>query len=91
MFESIFKDMLGGKELPLLTRFLLSARVALTGLGMAFPVIAFAALRFRLSRSVCAMAVLAFLAMLELVVVWQGLVSPILMVISEMQEPTDIR
>ncbi len=92
-FEGIFKDMLNGKPLPLVTQFLLMGRPFLVAASFLVPVGATATLLSRrVVLSLYILGVLGFVAIAESAFLYAGLFAPLVGILKEMGGPgLDVR
>jgi len=86
-FEQIFKEMLAGQPLPMLTSFVIWNRMALIALAVASPLIVMALRRFAPARSAAtASGTLAVAAILQLVITIYVLFMPLTGIIQTMPQ-----
>lgn len=84
-FELIFRDMLGGKPLPSLTQFVLSARPLFVAVSILVPLVAVATLFLRgLIASFYIIGVLVCVTVVQCITIYDGLVAPLTQIISAM-------
>ena len=84
-FESIFRDMLEGRPLPVLTRFVLGARPFFVAAAFLVPLAAIATLFLRrLAMSFYIIGALAFITVVQVVVLYEGLTAPMAGIITRM-------
>lgn len=85
-FEQIFYDMLGGKPLPAITTFVISARLALLALSYLVPLFAVATLFMRrLAASFYLLGGLLVVTTVQFFLVYHALFAPLFQIISQMQ------
>lgn len=87
-FERVFEDMLGsGTRLPALTTFVMGVRPAFVALSFCIPVACIAIFFIRdIARSLYCLGVLALIAIIECIVLFHALSSPLVEIISGMQD-----
>ena len=84
-FQQIFADMLGGKPLPTLTQFVLSAQPVLVAVSVLVPVVAIATLFMRaVIRSFYIIGALGFVTIAQFIMLYHGLSAPLTQIISAM-------
>jgi hypothetical protein len=84
-FEVIFRDMFGGKPLPTLTQFVLSARLLFVAVSILVPIAAVATLFLRdVIRSVYLIGTLGFVTIAQFITLYHGLSAPLTQIISAM-------
>ena len=84
-FELIFRDMLGGKPLPRLTQFVLSARPLFVAVSILVPLVAVATLFLRgVTASFYIIGVLVFVTVVQCITIYHGLLAPLTQIISAM-------
>ena len=84
-FETIYRDMLGGRPLPLLTTLVLSGRPFLLALSLTIPAAAIGTLfTRRVVLSIYVLAALGFLAVAVAGLVFPSLFLPLLEIIKQM-------
>jgi hypothetical protein len=84
-FSQIFADMLGGKPLPGLSQFVLSARPLFVAVGVLVPIVALATLFLRsLVTSFYVIGVLGFVTIAQFITLYHGLSAPLTEIISGM-------
>src|SRR5688572_9878710 len=87
-FEMIFHDMLGGRQLPMITQMIIGGKVVFLAIAGAIPAVALGAL---LSRRVVAaiytLGGIGLIAMIEAALVYLALVAPLIEIIKAMGGP----
>ena len=84
-FELIFRVMLGGKPLPALTQFILSARPLFVAVSILVPIVAVATLFLRgIIGSFYVIGVLGFVTIAQFITLYHGLSVPLTQIISAM-------
>ena len=84
-FELIFRDMLGGKPLPALTQFVLSARPLFVAVSVLVPIAALATLFLRsVIGSFYLIGALGFVTIAQFITLYHGLSAPLTQIISAM-------
>lgn len=85
-FEQIFHDMLDGKSLPVITTFVISARLALLALSYLVPLCAVATLfTRRFVASFYLLGGLLAVTTVQFILVYHALFAPLVQIISQMQ------
>lgn len=84
-FSVIFADMLDGRPLPALTRFVLGAAPLFVGVSVLVPIVAVATLFLRgVVRSFYIIGVLGFVTIAQFITLYHGLSAPLTQIISAM-------
>jgi hypothetical protein len=84
-FELIFRDMLGGKPLPGLTQFVLSARPLFVAVSILVPLVAVATLFLRgVIASFYIIGVLVCVTVVQCITIYHGLLAPLTQIIRGM-------
>lgn len=84
-FELIFRDMLGGKPLPVITTFVIQAQPVLLGLSILIPLAAIILIfAGRLSRSIYVCGGLILAVFFQLFFTWQALSEPLFDIVRAM-------
>ena len=88
-FQQIFADMLGGgAELPIVTRFVMSAKSLFVGVSLAIPIVGVVLVFTQKSnKSLYIIGGLAFLAAVLWMLLYKAAYSPLFMIIEGMREP----
>jgi hypothetical protein len=87
-FELIFRDMLGGKPLPSLTQFVLSARPLFVAVSILVPLVAVATLFLRgVIASFYIIGVLVCVTVVQCITIYHGLLAPLTQIIRAMGSP----
>ena len=89
-FGAIFADMLGGRPLPALTRFVLGAAPLFVAISVLVPIVAVATLFLRgVVGSFYVIGVLGFVTIAQFITLYHGLSAPLSQIISGMSsDPT---
>ena len=81
----IFRDMLGGKPLPRLTQFVLSARPLFVAVSILVPLVAVATLFLRgVTASFYIIGMLVCVTVVQCITIYHGLLAPLTQIISAM-------
>lgn len=84
-FTQIFADMLGGRPLPALTQFVLSARPLFVVVSFLVPIVAIAMLFLRgLVTSFYVIGILGFVTIAQFITLYHGLSAPLIEIINGM-------
>ena len=84
-FATIFKDMLGGKPLPVATQYVLQGRVFLVCLAYLIPIVVLGALfSRRVVASIYVIGVAGLVAVIETISLYQALSSPLFEIVRQM-------
>ena len=85
-FRQIFRDMLNGKALPVLTEFVISGSTLLIVLSLLIPLVAIGTLfSSRLISSFYLLGVLALLIMIQFITLFYAFSAPLSQIVSSMQ------